>query len=176
MKRILMLCFVFLFLAAAAAHAHVVSFNPLYALFNYKVIDYEMPIYGGMGLEFSGSGYGYNTSDWAYSVYGLAIMPKFYFNGTAPSGPWWGPALRYSDVRVEYRPSKKSANVYTMGGGLLTGYRWIFGKDAKEGFVLELGVGYLVMGLPDIEVDGETFQSQGNVSGVIIKFDIGWAF
>jgi len=166
----------FLFLATATAQAHVISFNPLYALFNYKVIDYEMPVFNWMGLEFSGTGYGYNTSDWAYTSYGLGLLPKFYFNGTAPSGPWWGPVVRYTNVTVEYRPNKKTGSVYTMGGGLATGYRWVFGKDAKEGFVLELGVGYLVLGLPDIEVDGETFKSQGNVSGVVIKFDVGWAF
>jgi hypothetical protein len=37
-------------------------------------------------------------------------------------------------------------------------------------------VGYLFTGLPAVDVDGETFSSAGNVSGVAVKFDIGWAF
>lgn len=176
MKKFLLTGFIFLFMLSSFANAHVVSFDPLLALFGFKVVSYEMPINNTIGLEMLGTGYGYNTSDWAFTNYSLALVPKFYFNSTAPSGAWWGPAIRYSNITVENRTSKKMASVYTMGGGLLTGYRWIFGKDAKEGFALELGVGYIVMGLPDIEVDGDTFKSQGNISGVVIKFDIGWAF
>ena len=176
MKKIMIFCLMFLFLSAASAQAHVITFNPLLALFGFTVVDYEMPIYEGMGLEWSGTGYGYTNPDWSYSAFSVGVMPKFYFNGTAPNGPWWGPIFRYTNGTVELKTSKHTASIYTMSGGLMTGYRWIFGSKPNEGFVLELGVGYLFTGLPAVDVDGESFSSAGNVSGVAVKFDIGWAF
>lgn len=187
MKKLLLLCgAIGSSIVTAQAQSSAIKINPtslLVATFN---ASFEHAVSDKSSFQIGAFYTGFSVVDTKFSGFGITPEYRIYLTGEAMQGFFVAPYLRYQNFTLtnpEYTDydssgqpftTRDEASLNTFGGGINTGYQWIFG----EHFVLEpfLRLGY--SGGSVKLVSGNDNFSTGSFDGlsVLPGLNIGYAF